>query len=418
MEFFNKKEEVIEIIMTHKGRQLFSSGKFNPTYYSFHDADITYEDNTNEEQNSIVPRIKETPTLKSISGISQDKIFFSPQKKFYSKDLEFNLKNEIGSKTYGDQYSPSWNLEFLSYPPFQYVGKDRDHISDYKHYEMPIVSNMDSEKSFQELIPQFNIQTLYEVADLNNNNENKYSIEFEIDTQNTLYGLFYFGVINSFADQGYIINANIPDDTFILKKVVDNAPVIINFSLSSLNKEIKGLYDNLIYKFIDILKEYFSLKIDSLDDLDKFLINGIKTEYIYNFQQINEIKKKFESLKFQINFQDINNNTFILFDENYNPIIFKFPVPKYMIKQTKWLIKDPNLVVSFDELNCFESNEFSEFEMEFYLIDEEKKEYKKLDNEKLKEYINIYFDNAANFIISDKNKNNYGDQQEADETLC
>ena len=64
MEFFNKKEEVLELTLTQKGKELFSQGKFIPTYYSFHDTDIIYDNSNNEEQNSIVPRIKETPTLK------------------------------------------------------------------------------------------------------------------------------------------------------------------------------------------------------------------------------------------------------------------------------------------------------------------------------------------------------------------
>ena len=37
MEFFNKKEEVIDIKLTQYGKYLLSQGKFKPVFYSFSD---------------------------------------------------------------------------------------------------------------------------------------------------------------------------------------------------------------------------------------------------------------------------------------------------------------------------------------------------------------------------------------------
>ena len=42
MEFFNKKEEVIDLQLTQFGRHILSKGKFKPVYYSFHDDNILY----------------------------------------------------------------------------------------------------------------------------------------------------------------------------------------------------------------------------------------------------------------------------------------------------------------------------------------------------------------------------------------
>ena len=42
MEFFDKKEEVLDIKLTAYGRHLLSMGRFKPFYYSFHDGDIIY----------------------------------------------------------------------------------------------------------------------------------------------------------------------------------------------------------------------------------------------------------------------------------------------------------------------------------------------------------------------------------------
>ena len=42
MEFFNKKQDVIDIQITPFGRHLMSKGVFNPAFYSFHDDNILY----------------------------------------------------------------------------------------------------------------------------------------------------------------------------------------------------------------------------------------------------------------------------------------------------------------------------------------------------------------------------------------
>ena len=68
--FLDRKEQVIDIELTAHGRSAFSSGKFIPKYYSFHDDDILYDSEygpsgsiknsrpkvDEEEQNDIVER--------------------------------------------------------------------------------------------------------------------------------------------------------------------------------------------------------------------------------------------------------------------------------------------------------------------------------------------------------------------------
>ena len=70
MEFFNKKEEVIYVEFTRRGKQKLREGKFRPVYYSFHDKDIIYDAaqvaNVTEKQNDIEDRIFETPRLKFV----------------------------------------------------------------------------------------------------------------------------------------------------------------------------------------------------------------------------------------------------------------------------------------------------------------------------------------------------------------
>jgi hypothetical protein len=67
MEFFNRKEEVIDIELTSHGKQLLSRGKFKPAYYAFYDDDITYDSQYGagqENQKDTHDRIVSTPRVK------------------------------------------------------------------------------------------------------------------------------------------------------------------------------------------------------------------------------------------------------------------------------------------------------------------------------------------------------------------
>ena len=69
MEFFNKKEEVIDVKLTQYGKNLLSRGAFKPVYYMFFDDDILYDASKGgftEHQNETEARILEnTPKLKT-----------------------------------------------------------------------------------------------------------------------------------------------------------------------------------------------------------------------------------------------------------------------------------------------------------------------------------------------------------------
>jgi len=69
MEFFDKKEEVLDIELTEYGRQLLSQGRWKPDTYAFFDDDILYDSEAGgetEKQNSARRRIKyNTPSMKT-----------------------------------------------------------------------------------------------------------------------------------------------------------------------------------------------------------------------------------------------------------------------------------------------------------------------------------------------------------------
>ncbi len=66
--FFNKKQDVLEIQLTRHGKVMYSKGDFNPEYYSFYDTDIIYDGKyagISEIQNDIITRIKNATSTKA-----------------------------------------------------------------------------------------------------------------------------------------------------------------------------------------------------------------------------------------------------------------------------------------------------------------------------------------------------------------
>ena len=74
MEFFNQKEEVLELQLTEYGKYLLSQGALDLSYYAFFDDDVLYNDqyaNGGEGQNKTDQRIRfETPNLKVLANRS------------------------------------------------------------------------------------------------------------------------------------------------------------------------------------------------------------------------------------------------------------------------------------------------------------------------------------------------------------
>jgi len=72
MKFLNKKEQVLDTLLTPYGESLLATGQFKPEYYAFFDDNILYEsqygrpDEPARTQNSIEPRIQEnTPQIET-----------------------------------------------------------------------------------------------------------------------------------------------------------------------------------------------------------------------------------------------------------------------------------------------------------------------------------------------------------------
>ena len=119
MEFFNSKEDVLEIKLTQYGKFIYSKGKFKPTYYSFMDDDILYDGmyaGKTEVQNQIESRIQEeTPRLKTQvtfeSTDSLNKLLTIEQ--INSENNLNKFISFIGNSDLGVQANPIWKVNAL-----------------------------------------------------------------------------------------------------------------------------------------------------------------------------------------------------------------------------------------------------------------------------------------------------------------
>ena len=158
MEFFDKKQDVLDIELTSYGKQLLSRGLFKPAYYSFSDDGVMYDakwmsgSTIQEQQSQVEPRIQEeTPRMKTqtrkvgaergIFNYTQPGFFgprpvvsnirdlfevfdqqelmetilqLGPQLHPQFAESEKLLENVLGTKSYFNDFNPAWNALFYN----------------------------------------------------------------------------------------------------------------------------------------------------------------------------------------------------------------------------------------------------------------------------------------------------------------
>jgi len=130
MEFFNKKEDVIDLQLTQFGRHLMSKGAFKPEYYSFFDDNILYDSsktNMSEAQGDAEKRIRETQTMQpqiAISSLEKEfntsyEMILGNEAGVYTAVLQktaeknYALPQPLGTSGLGSEYIPSWSVQYL-----------------------------------------------------------------------------------------------------------------------------------------------------------------------------------------------------------------------------------------------------------------------------------------------------------------
>ena len=151
MEFFNQKEEVLDLVLTKRGKELFAQGNFTPYGYKFFDNETVYDAGSSEQQNAIVARIKQTPYLKqeTPNNFISEKVnasIVAPYGFFNKADLS----NELGQSDQFTEYAPSWNIQFLE--------------SSASFQSAFLSASINSSTKLDERVPQFNINVNYKLA--------------------------------------------------------------------------------------------------------------------------------------------------------------------------------------------------------------------------------------------------------------
>jgi hypothetical protein len=135
MNFFNQKDEVIDIELTQYGKRMLSLGHFKPSHYAFYDKDILYNSECGigaEDQNDAEARIKtgtprlkpqynfigaETQFLEMRDIIQHGDKFTDKEKKEKLQDTEntfFAIDRAIDTTKLKAPYQPAWKMNFYS----------------------------------------------------------------------------------------------------------------------------------------------------------------------------------------------------------------------------------------------------------------------------------------------------------------
>ena len=107
MEFFDRKEEVIDIQLTPYGKYLLSSGRWKPRYYAFFDNDIIYDSSygsATENQKDSSDRIKQSLRIKN------QPILYGIESSFTRLTKEYNAPEKQGT------WSPPSDPTLPSFP--------------------------------------------------------------------------------------------------------------------------------------------------------------------------------------------------------------------------------------------------------------------------------------------------------------
>jgi len=215
MEFFNKKEDVLDFQLTEYGKRLLQEGNLDPTYYAFFDDDIMYDSTAGgvvESQNETDRRIKyETPALKvqpytagaetrvnqfltAVTGtsgfgttISDNSVAFvnAFQNTPHFSQKFFLAADPLGTSDLKTQYAPAWNINCLT----------NEVVSSQNHYSLNLTGgNTGLSDGIVRNIPQLNItidyKTFFSLEENLSNFEVFNLIELEqfiSDTQVRLY---------------------------------------------------------------------------------------------------------------------------------------------------------------------------------------------------------------------------------------
>ena len=272
MEFFNRKEDVIDIKLTRHGKKLYSQGKFSPSFYAFYDDDIIYDHSyasAGEVEHSASARIKEAVRLKiqdSYIGIESS---ISRNGEQQTREKEYTLTSRLSNSDLSSDYAPSWHVN-------SYLGK----IQTTENFVLT-----GSLKTT--IIPQLNMENLtYTIKAVSEADENArlYGVTYPDDTALTVdftQGEFLVGLVEKHTP---LSNEKFDVEIFEVSSSVDEPEQLIPLNFrKKVSNVVDGLYVDVeeVVEDLDddmIVDNRFILELDSEIDRDVLIravgVNG------------------------------------------------------------------------------------------------------------------------------------------------
>tara|TARA_R110002020_G_scaffold50761_1_gene143451 strand:- start:5818 stop:6675 length:858 start_codon:yes stop_codon:yes gene_type:complete len=256
-DIFDKKEEVLDVVLTKKGRELMSINKFKPAFYEFYDSEIIYDASNNENQNSSSERIKDGLYQKSTVSLFS-KNTTPGQLLIEENDTELpsmNLKNPIGSYEIGTQNAPAWSIQFYEgeYLPASDVfsTSEAEIITTDINNIVISSSSLNGVNTNEERIPQFYVNVKYKL----------YQLQQKIKGGGTLSNLYFDkgneDLLLSIEEANVFSSGESPEFEVEIYEVVDTEGNVEK------NKSLKRLYfDKEDFEDLDSVENYLNVLFD------------------------------------------------------------------------------------------------------------------------------------------------------------
>jgi hypothetical protein len=307
MEFFNKKQDVIDLQLTGYGKQLLSRGLFKPVYYAFSDDGVIYDSqwisgsNGDAQQSDIETRIQEeTPRLKTqyrkvgaekaifnsinassfyaaatsifeISEISEVtaenaeqvyELFQSLASNVGFAEAEKLIQSTLGTKSFQNSFDPAWTALF-------YHGEISGSTPHYQKNnilvpKIPQLNCTLTDRAYR-MMAKYNPYELLskpkEVSEGLRQRENVLEIGGETQSPNT-NGLFFEQVLGDILPE-QMNKANLAGTEFELTQ--EQIDMILNDKRSSLFIEKDFLFISLEEANVDFGRDNFMIEVFEVD---------------------------------------------------------------------------------------------------------------------------------------------------------
>ena len=288
MEFFDRKENVLDVELTPYGKYLLSIGKLDPKYYAFFDDDVLYDGayaGLNEDQNEIALRIREnTSFLKIQSRRSGVNAYIKRKNGTYSEEKYKPIKNMVtDSIDYYEQSEPDKQIVPLS------LGTSEMGNIKAPYWEIQVIKGSFSES-----------ETVYSTVSLRN--------EVQINANDVAY-TFKYGNADDIVDSGYSERARrFPDNTYL--DIIEDSLILSveekngkfineNFDIEVFEiEEGVGSDGNEVLKPLSFktkknpIRNNILLDNEELENEEELPLNPSYVEYFFDVNVDNEIDKR------------------------------------------------------------------------------------------------------------------------------